>query len=255
VKNKFIPYSWYVQISLLGLLVLIVNPSFGTPQALSDKELDLITAGGEPTVVTAGNNSVVTFSPATDIALDIQPNSQASLRALALNNVAGENQVVNGMNISGSNLSGDQRNSINQSWGSINDTTAVVLPTVTAGVSATCTGLICNQTGSVAVVPGTIAVLSNTADQTINAGAASAIFYIAATNVAMTIESNAQAGLVALVVNNVAGLNQVGNAINIKGGGLSASDSGLSISAGAGQGGGQSNVINQSRGTPSNFSR
>ena len=235
--------------------MMFITPSFVMPEALTDQELDHVTAAGQPTVVTAGDNSTVEFAAAVDIALNIAPNSQAGLRALVLNNVAGENQVANAMNISGANTTGDQVNGINQSWGSINETTAVSVAGVTAATDLTCSALICKQIGSAAAAPGLIRVLGSTGDQIVTAGAASALLYRTATNIAMTIDSNSQTNLVAMVVNNVAGLNQVGNAINLKSGGVSLTDSALVVSAGAGQGGGQSNVINQYRGTPANFSR
>jgi len=242
-------------LSLLVVLGMFINPSFAMPQALTDQELDHVTAAGQPAVVTAGSGSNVEFAAAIDIALDIAPNSQAGLRALALNNVAGENQVANAINISGSNSSGDQVNGIGQSWGSINETTAVSVAGVTAAADLTCSALICKQVGSASAAPGVIRALGSTGDQIVAGGAASAILYRTATNIAMTIDTNSQTNLVALVVNNVAGLNQVGNAINLRSGGVSLTDSALVVSAGTGQAGGQSNVINQYRGTPSNFSR
>lgn len=240
---------------LLVTAAILVLPSWAASQAMSDQELDHVTAAGQPAVVTAGSGSVVEFAAATDIALDIAPNSQAGLRALVLNNVAGENQIANGLNISGSSTNGDQTNGIGQSWGSINDTEAVVVPGVTAAADLTCSGLICKQVASASAAPGTVRVLGVTGDQIVTGGAASALTYRNATAVAMTIDTNSQANLIALVVNNVAGLNQVGNAINMKGGGVSLTDNALVVSAGAAQGGGQSNVINQYRGTPSNFTR
>jgi len=240
---------------LLGLAAMLGLPSGVMSQAMSDGELDYVTASGQPTIVSAGDNSTVDFAEATDIALYIGPNSQAGLRALVLNNVAGENQIANGINISGGETSETQVNAIEQSWGSINETTAVVVPGGSASAEVTCSGLICKVDASAVAGQGVVQVLGATGDQIVTAGAASSLSYRTATMIAMTIDSNSQTNLVALVVNNIAGLNQVGNAINIKGGGVSLTDSALAVTAAGGQGGGQSNVINQYRGTPANFTR
>lgn len=223
---------------------------------LEDQELDGITAAGEPTLVTAGNNSTITFVPETEIVQVIAPSSQAGLRALVLNNVAGENQVANGLNIHGPSAGG-QTNGLTQSWGSINETAAVVVPPATAAVDISCNGaLICKGTPTVAVVPGTVRTLGSTADQIVTAGSNSSIVYAPVTNIAMRIESNSQTNMVALVVNNVTGLNQVGNAINVQGNGVNLTDTSVMVGGGSGAGGsGQHNVINQYRGTPANFSR
>jgi len=223
---------------------------------LADSELDYITAGGQPAIVEGGPNSTITFAPATDIAQDIAPFSQAGLRALVLNNVAGENQVANGMNVSGASQSGAQTNGLTQSWGSINDTTAVVVPAVTAVADVNCNGaLICKASPVAIAIPGTIRVLSNTADQVVSGGANSSLLYTPATSIAQRIDTNSQTNLVGLVVNNVAGLNQVGNAINIHGSSTSLTADGLVVGPSTGQAAGQQNVISQYRGTPANFSR
>ncbi len=67
-------------------------------------------------------------------------------------------------------------------------------------------------------------------------------------------ELGGQTNLVALVVNNVAGLNQVANGVNLSAFGVTL-DHPLTLGAGQISAGSQSNVINQYRGTPSNWTR
>lgn len=240
---KFVAISSLTMVLLLQAIIVMADAP------LADSELDYITAGGQPAVVEGGPNSTITFTPATDIAQDIAPFSQAGLRALVLNNVAGENQVANGMNVSSASQSGaqtnGQTNGLTQSWGSINDTTAVVVPAVTAVADANCNGaLICKSTPVAIAIPGTIRVLSNTADQVVTGGANSSILYTPATSIAQRIDSNSQTNLTALVVNNVSGLNQVGNAINIQGSNVSLAGDSLGVGGGAGEGVGPNNGIN-----------
>jgi len=240
----------------VALAAVLLLPMAVYAESLEDQELDGITASGEPTIVMGGSNSTITFASDTEIAQTIAPTSQAGLRALVLNNVAGENQVANGLNIHTASTGG-QNNTLTQSWGSTNETTAVVVPATTAAADVVCNGaLICKGTPAVAVVPGTIRALGSTADQIVTGGPNSSIVYAPLTNIVMKIESNSQTNMVALVVNNVTGLNQVGNAVNVQGNGVNLTDSGIAISGGnAGAGGGQHNVISQYRGTPANFSR
>jgi hypothetical protein len=235
---------------LLTIVAMLAIPSFASSESLTDHELDQITAAGEPVIVSGGNNSPVTFTPATDIDMYVGPFAQAGLRALVLNNVSGENQVANGANIS--SQSPLQSNTLNQNWGSVQDTTAVVIPGVGATAVTTCpaSALICTPSSTAVTVPAVTRVLSNTADQIITAGNGSAVLYSPATNIAMRLDSNSQSNLVALVVNNVSGLNQVGNAINIHGG-VRLDDS-IGVSSVTGQAGGQQNILTQYRGTPAN---
>ena len=225
-------------------------------RAMEDNELDHITASGQPVDISVGNNSSVIFAPETEVAQVIGASSQAGLRALVLNNVAGENQVANGLNVSGAGQSGQQTNGLTQSWGSTHDTTGVIVPTVTAAIEASCNGaLICKSSPAVAVIPGTIRVLSSSGDQILTGGANSAFVYVPQTSIAQKIETNSQTNLVALVVNNVSGLNQVGNAINVQSNGVNLVGDSLSVPGGSGQSGGQHNVLSQYRGTPANFAR
>jgi hypothetical protein len=238
----------------------MVAPSFAAKQAVSDDELDMVTAAGQPVAITAGNTSTVSFSGATTIQVTIQTGSQTNLRALALNNVVGENQVANGINIQGgSSGTGSQTNAINQSWGSTSDITIVSTPGLTASASPVCTGLICKGGIQVATVGGVARRLSRTADQIIEVGSTSTVTYNPATTVGMSIDGGSQTGLVALVVNNVAGLNQVSNGVNLLAGTVTLGGSPASLSAVGGNGtitgATQSNSLGAWRGTPQNFTR
>lgn len=248
-----IPY-----VSALAVTTLIVLVPFIAlaDRALEDSELDYITASGQPVVITGGSNASVIFAPETEVAQVIGASSQAGLRALVLNNVAGENQVANGVNISGASGQAGQTNGMTQSWGSTHDTSAIVVPPVALVADVSCNGaLICKATPIASVIPGTVRVLSSSADQILTGGPNSSFVYVPQTSFAQKIESNSQTNLVALVVNNVSGMNQVGNAINVQSGGVSLVGESLLVGAGNGQSGGQHNVLSQYRGTPANFSR
>src|SRR5574341_381246 len=99
----------------------LVAPSFAAKKAVTDEELDMVTAAGQPVVVSTGATSTVSFIGTTVIVSDLLTNSQTTLRALILNNVVGENQVHNGVNVSALGAAGVangvQTNTITQSWG------------------------------------------------------------------------------------------------------------------------------------------
>jgi len=239
----------------------LAAPSFAAKQAVSDEELDMVTAAGQPVVITVGTSGTVIFLSSTNIASVLQSGSQNALRALVLNNVTGENQVANGVNISGSNsATGVQANNINQSWGATSDVTIVSTPGLTASVSPLCLGLICKAAITVTTVGGVARRLSRAADQIIEAGASSTVVYNPQTSMQAIIEGNSQSGLVALVVNNVTGLNQVGNGLNVAGGGVSltnAATGGVNVGAGNASAAfaGQSNALGAWRGTVQGFTR
>ena len=228
-------------------------PSFAAKKAVTDDELDLVTAAGQPVIIAIDNGSV-SFNGATTIAQSISPSSQTGLRALILNNVVGENQVHNGVNIAASAGNGSQTNTITQSWGSINDIGATTAANGITAVNADCTGaLICRTSGLFITTAGTVRVLSQAADQIIRVTTTGVVTYSPTTQIAQDIAENSQTGLVALIVNNVAGLNQVATGINI---GSSVATLGPDLVLGAAGGaatGNQSNTIQQFRGTPINF--
>lgn len=234
----------------------MVSPSFAGKKAVSDDELDLVTAAGQPVIVQIGSGTV-SFVPTVQIAQTIQTNSQNNLRALALNNVAGENQVANGINISGASSSTGlaQANTITQSWGSTADITISSAGLVFSSIPASCGGaLICKVSTLTTTVAGIARRLSKTGDVIIDIAGSGTVTYSPSVNIQSSIDGGSQSGLVALVVNNVAGLNQVGNGVNIAAGGVTLSSS-LTILGGNSSAGGQSNNLAGYRGTPANFSR
>jgi hypothetical protein len=237
----------------------MVSPSFAGKKAVSDEELDLVTAAGQPVIVEIGTNGTVSFTPTTNIAQTIQTNAQTNLRALALNNVAGENQVANGINISGASQATGlaQANTITQSWGSTADITIVSIPGATGSLPANCGGaLICKVSTQVTTLGGVARRLSKTADVIIDVAADGTVSYTPSMNIQSTIDGTAQTNLVALVVNNVAGLNQVSNGVNILGNTMTLNSSGIAITGNAAtSGGAQSNGLAAYRGTPANFTR
>jgi len=240
------------------IAVAMTAPSFAAKKAVTDEELDMVTAAGQPAILQGSGGTTVSFVPTVEIAMTIQTGSQTNLRALALNNVAGENQVANGINISGSNSSSAaQTNNITQSWGATVDRTIVSVPGVTASASVSCgSALICKGSNSVATAAGVARRLSITGDHIIDVGAGSTVTYNPQTAIAMSIDGGGQTGLVALVINNVAGLNQVGNGVNLAAGGVTLGSSTLTTTVGVGAGlAGQSNTLGAWRGTPSNFTR
>jgi len=103
--------------------------------------------------------------------------------------------------------------------------------------------------GAVAISEAKIAVLTMYADQIIDSTAGD-IFVTRQISPMLTFDNGAQANLAALVLNNVAGLNQVATAINILGGGVTLSPLALATSQQDFGTSSQSNTIVQYRGTP-----
>lgn len=229
-------------------------PSFAAKKAVSDDELDMVTAAGQPVVISIGGAGTVTFGGTTSISSLISPSSQTGLRALILNNVVGENQVHNGVNIAAAFGNGSQTNTITQSWGSIMDITATSTPNGITAIPADCSGaLICKAQGTFVTTAGTVRVLSKAADVIIHVTSTGNVTYNPSTDIAQDISENSQTGLVALIVNNVAGINQVANGINI---GSATPNLGADLTVtgvGGTAAGNQGNVIQQYRGTPINF--
>jgi hypothetical protein len=257
----------------------------------------------------------VEYGNTPNVHLLIATSSQTNLRALTVNNVAGENQLANGINIlSAYQNVGEgavQSNEINQSWGSFYDWTfapgsATATATSDAGEGGDGKGApgvgqggeIEIEESSIACILGTgCSIASNntggngTGGDGGSASAAASAAYpnlpltIAADQIirvtvdssgdadvlvsqesdsmtTLTINENSQTDLAALIVNNVAGLNQVASAINIASGGsiVIGTETGLAqlgfnlngTSAGGTNSGHQHNTINQYRGAPLN---
>jgi len=245
----------------LILTAAMVSPSYAGKKVITDNEMDEVTAAGQP-IVLKGDD--IDMRAKVNIALGVEDNAQHDLRALILNNVAGENQVATDMNIASGAGSGRQDNNITQSWGSTYDRDfagGASTPSVTAtgkGGEAECNknALICvtkNGTSQTATAAGasTPSIRSSIyADQILLADGD--LDYKPETHIAMEISNTAQQGLSAIVVNNVSGLNQVATALNIAGNvGTGAAPGGGNVAVtGGGSAAGQGNIINQFRGTP-----
>jgi hypothetical protein len=177
-----------------------------------------------------------------------------------LNNVAGENQLATALNImsatGGDNASGvnGQRNTITQSWGSVKDLSATTIAGTDAGNAGSigkCVFATCDVSADGA--PGEIRVLSSSADQIVHAESEDGVAVAVAFQAPITdlfLGGTAQQDLAALVVNNVVGMNQVANAINIAGGSINFGPTQINGVGGTNRGMDQSNNITQYRGTP-----
>lgn len=274
--------------------VFLAAPSaMAKKKALADEEMDLITAAGQPTIIQTGSGSI-TFTSEPEFTLDLESNSQTSLTALVLNNIAGENQIATGINVAslngGNAETWSQTNSITQSWGATKDFSAVTINGVSVeGEDASASAVInadgdgsgpqCNTTdsgnvkcgivkgaggdggsgntatASTSTSPGTatvgkIGILSKYADQIIETVTGDISVHTNGT-ISLLLEADSQTGLAALVVNNIAGLNQVATAVNILSGdinfigGISLANAGTQNIPLA-----QTNNITQCRGTP-----
>jgi len=258
-----------VIMSLVVLVaVFLAAPSAMAKKQLTDGELDLITAAGEPMVITATGSVQYTDEAAFDLSLP--EDAQAGIAALVVNNLVGELQIANAFNIQAATgtVSGtDQSNDITQSWGSTKDYTFGFVSVAgtdggdaIAGNANVCEpGAKCNSPIAVgdnvatggAGAPGVIAgaVASTYADVIIDSEAE--VIVNVAPVYSLELLSGAQADLVALVVNNVAGMSQVANAINIAGGTLIMNPAASMINTTGGTTAMvQANTISQCRGTP-----
>jgi hypothetical protein len=230
--------------------LLCASTSFAK-KSMDEEEMELVTAAGQPAViVVAGPHGAVTIN-ADEMGLitqTIDTGSQTNLRALALNNVAGENQVANGVNIqsgAASTNGGKQINEINQSWGATLDWSAVEGTATAAsggnGGDVTVSGSITNvKINCVAVGAGVACAASDVANGgdggdaaavategfplsayadkiigVIGAGGTVNVSQMNAATVTQSILENSQTTLAALALNNVAGMNQVANGFNM----------------------------------------
>lgn len=258
--------SFLVVLALVGAMVWTL-PALAAPKALTEAEMDSVTAAGQPEVligasfgatggvsaagpVTLLGTLVYVFAPATS--------AQQELRALVVNNVIGENAVATGLNIqaaNGDSRGGTQSNVITQSWGSVVDTGNS--PTVPAGNGGTINSgtkcIFCSGANGGAGSAGNR--LSIYSDE-ILIGAT--VFKQPTKNFEIDLAQSAQSSLAALALNNVAGINLAATGINILSGQVNvvAGSAGNTTVAPVGAGGAsaaQTNTINQFRGTP--FSR
>jgi hypothetical protein len=265
-----------VILSLVAFVaVFVAAPSALAKKALSEDELDLITAAGQPKIIQTGTGSI-TFSDNPVMSLVLGTESQTKLVALVLNNVAGEVQIANALNIQSiSNDSfGTQANTITQSWGATKDWTASTTAATAAAASGgnggtggsadfTCTkcaGINKSTAGAGGAggnatstsQPATNKILTKYADQIVETGSGD-IFVTQDGIASLALDGTAQNSLVALVVNNVVGLSQVANAVNIQSGSIQLSLPLFVNQTPGSTRGSQSNTINQFRGSPYGF--
>ena len=103
------------------VLGMWVSPAFAGLVALSDDELDGVTAGGQSTVLNSGDSSPITFTDNSAFSLNfVQPDAQTGFTALTIQNVVGELQLLVNLNVlsaAGMVAGTDQRNFSLQSWG------------------------------------------------------------------------------------------------------------------------------------------
>jgi hypothetical protein len=253
--------KWILGVAAVALSVAIATPSYAAKKVITDTEMDEVTAAGQP-IVLKNEEGDVTVENETTHVLDIASEAQSDLRALVLNNTLGENQVGTGLNIASGGSAGRQDNNITQSWGAtydrriINGSTTPASVRTRDGEEGECSrsALICKPVGENGTAVATngsarpATRISIYSDQIVLGD--EDVDYRPETNIAMDVRDTAQIGLSALVVNNVSGLNQVANGVNIAGGvgtgGVGAGNvSVTSASAATGQG----NITNQFRGT------
>ena len=244
-------------ISAVALVAAFAAPTFAAKSVIEDEELDEVTAAGQPKISSA--STVVGTATAVNFQVSVfaaHLDGQQGTSALTLNNIYGENQIANGVNIqSGDDNSGNQSNEANQSWGSAKAYDAVTVAGAAGGRgSCRAIGIIakCSETSGAAAA-GKIGLLWEFADEiaeakvsdTGDARAANVVITI----VAGSFDVDAQTNLTALTVNNIFGFNQVANGTNISSGAIGA---GIDA-AGTGTATGQGNSSAQYRGTPRGF--
>lgn len=248
-------FAMFAFVALMGALVAV--PAMAAPKALSEAEMDAVTAAGQPEVLIAGTIGTegagglgTAVLAGTDSgALTIGTGGQNDLRALVLNNVAGENQLATGLNVTSTNASSAQAqtNSITQSWGSTLD--VALLKGSATSASFTGTKCILSTCASASSQPTTRQTAHG--DEIIIGSTITKTPY---KQFDLTVVG--QASLAALAVNNVIGMNQAATGMNIMGGGANVTGGAgstlgvLPIGAGGVVDSGQTNTIIQYRGTP-----
>jgi hypothetical protein len=205
-------------LAAVAILLYFAAPSFAK-KALNEGDLDRITAAGEPTIiqvsgvtieassvtttdgttgaetVTGGDASLeVSYSDEGPSEMTLGDNAQENLRALVLNNVIGENQIGNGINIisgtSGSGTGqGGQNNSITQSWGAVKVTGVETVTVEESTATETAADVTQTQTQSHDDVfeDKCVGFSCNTGDQSQVQGDATASTAAAATTVALAL--------------------------------------------------------------------
>ena len=236
------PY-WSPILVSLALLAFPVQ-SFGAEE-LQDDQMDRISASGDPVIldVSGGTQSTATYVDDSVFELNFDvPHAQDGLRALTIQNVVGELQLMTNLNVlsaSGNVAGTDQRNFSAQSWGStLPDPETVKVGTAFAsaapcGGAGSCSGGSGQYNGGHA--PGVIAgdadavvaispAAKASADVIVRSKASEGESHADIVNkakFALTFsESEAQKDLSALFFSNVVGRAQMALNLNIAGGGL-----------------------------------
>lgn len=210
---------------LVAAMAVWVPSAFAAKQAveIEDAELDTITAAGQPTVLKSGDGSPVVHSDEAQFNLSFDaPEVQSGLRALTIQNVVGELQLLVDLNVLSAIAkvaATDQRNFSLQSWGGTLPEFATV-EGVKAEPFPACTTDCQNGAVNVAVadaVPGEISKpASASGDLIIETGDGSPIVNTDEPlfNLDFAV-SRAQADLAALFITNMVGRAQVALNLNI----------------------------------------
>jgi hypothetical protein len=254
--------SFLMVLALVGAMVWTL-PALAAPKALSEAEMDSVTAAGQPEVLIAASfGATGGFSAAGPVTLlgtlsyDLiaATSAQQDLRALVVNNVVGENAVATALNVqstAAASPGGSQTNVIHQSWGSIVDVGNG--PTVAAGSGGTqtnvkCVFATCTANGGAGSAGNRLSIYS---DEIL---IGSSVLKNPVKTFEIDLAQSGQANLAALALNNVSGINLEATAINIISGAVSVipgAAGNATINGGTGAiNGTQSNTINQYRGTP-----
>ena len=252
--------SFMTGISTIALVAAFAAPTLAAKTVIEEEELDEVTAAGQPKIA----QSYTDIGDATSVNFQVNVfaahiGGQEFLTALTLNNIFGENQVANNVNIqAGNDNGGTQTNNATQSWGSSKAHGYVVVDGAPGGPAACATaGIIakCNATGGDAS-EGKIGLLwefaDEIADSTTTVGDATSA-NVVITIVAGSFDEFAQSGLTALTVNNVFGFNQVVNGLNISAGNVD-TVGGTVGGAVVGTATNQNNTSEQWRGSPKGWS-
>ncbi len=212
--------------SLAVFLVALVwvLPAFAAKALLSDRDLDGITAAGDPAVLIAESSNggaTITNNDSAAFALNIPTDAQKGLRALTVANVVGEVQLLVNLNVMSAqtDVAGtDQRNFSVQSWGSTMPNLKATVDGVPGIDQSDCNNK-CQANGNIGVVaaPGQIQIASASGDLIMSATGhdGATVENNQSPAFALGLEPNAQVDLAALFIANIVGRAQTAYNINI----------------------------------------
>jgi len=218
-------------VALASMAVLLCASASFAKKAMDEEEMDLVTAAGQPSII--------------DIEVTTSGNSEASGTTTSSSNITGE------IDASGANTVGTSTASAETDptafAGNIGIAASVDLPFL-GGISASGNGALNIdfadadiETFSLSVASGAVGTLTATASAAASSTVNGAMASVTAMNddsstVTLLVASGSQSNLRAIVLNNVAGENQLASGVNIQ--------SGVDVSTGT-----QSNNITQSWGS------